>query len=210
MREPRATGLQHGQRQLVPRAIPSVVVGHASFVQAGLVHGPFFGQIQAHVDQGMARARHVAHVDGDLTGVDLAQAATPLARHPHRLSTRLGKPSGIEHQHAVGLSQVLCDLARQLLAQGHILPRSPANAALQGQAVLSKAIRNRFDIFAFHIREQSTDRGMGMLVGLLATEGLDKGRHKGCQPRHHLVENLRGNLTLISRCAITTHTLTNR
>jgi hypothetical protein len=66
---------------------------------------------------------------------------------------------------------------------------------LQGQAVLSKAIRDRFDIFAFHIREQTTDRGMGMLIEFLAAEGLNKGRHKGGQTRQHLVEDRGGNLT---------------
>ena len=82
MREPRATGLQHVQRQLVPRAIPSVGVGHTSFVQAGFVRGPCFGQIPPHVDQSMARARHVAQVDGHLTVVDLTGPATPLACSP--------------------------------------------------------------------------------------------------------------------------------
>jgi hypothetical protein len=81
------------------------------------------------------------------------------------------------------------------LAYGPILPRGPANEALQGQAVLSKAIRDRFDIFAFHIREQATDRGMGMLLEFLAAEGLNEGRHKGGQTRQHLVEELGGNLT---------------
>jgi hypothetical protein len=62
---------------------------------------------------------------------------------------------------------------------------------------LSKAVRNQFDIFAFHIREQATDGGLGMLVGFLAAEGLNKRRHKGGQTRHHVVENLGGNLTFL-------------
>src|SRR4029450_12781128 len=108
----------------------------------------------------MTRTRHVAQVAGDLTVVDLAQAAAPLARHTHRLGSRLGQARGVEDQYALGVAQVRGDLSRQLLAQGPLLPRSPANEALQGETVLSKAIRDRFDIFAFHIREQATDVGM--------------------------------------------------
>jgi hypothetical protein len=66
---------------------------------------------------------------------------------------------------------------------------------LQGQAVLAKAIRDRFDIFAVHIREQATEIGMGMLLEFLAAEGLNKGRHKGGQTRQHLVEDLGVHLT---------------
>src|SRR5215831_5085980 len=39
-----------------------------------------------------------SQVDGDLTVVDLAQAAAPLARHTHRLGSRLGKARGVENQ----------------------------------------------------------------------------------------------------------------
>ena len=129
-----------------------------------------------------------------MTVVDLAQPATPLARHAHRLGPGLGKARGIEHQDAISLAELLGDLSGQLLAQGGILPRRPANEALQGQAVLSKAIRDRFDIFAFQIREQAIDVGVSMLVGFLAAEGPDKRRHERLQAWHHLVENLGGNL----------------
>src|SRR5262249_22298791 len=48
---------------------------------------------------------------------------------------------------------------------------------------------------AFHIREQATDIGMGMLLEFLPAEGLNKGGHKGGQTRQHLVEDLGSNLT---------------
>jgi hypothetical protein len=36
---------------------------------------------------------------------------------------------------------------------------------------------------------------MGMLIEFWAAEGLNKGRHKGCQTQQHLLEDRGGNLT---------------
>ena len=195
MREPRATGRQHVPRQRGPRALPAGGVGHPSVVQAGFVRGPGCGQRQPPVDQRMARARHGAQGDGHLTVVALPEPATPLARHAHRRGPRRGTARGIAHQHTLGVSHVLGDLARQLLASGPSCPRGPAHEALQGQAVLATARRDRCDIFAFHSREQTTERGMGMLREFLAAAGLNTGRHKGGQTRQHLVEDRGGDLT---------------
>ena len=142
-------------------------------VQASLVRGPCLGQLPPPVDQRLALARHGAQGDGHVTGVDLAEPATPLARHAHRLGPRLGKARGIAPQHTLGVSQGRGDVSRQLLASGHLFPRSPAHAAVQGQAVLAKAIRARCDICAFHLREQATNIGLGLLIECLAAAGLN-------------------------------------
>ena len=191
--------LQQVQRQLVARTIPSAVCGHAGFVQTCSGLGPRFGQGQPHIHQGMARARDVPQIDRDLTMVDFAQAATPLACHAHRVGPGRGKGRRIHHHHAIGLAQVLRDLACQFLPQEGILPLGPADEALEGEAILSKAIRNGCDVFAFQIREQALDLGMSMLRRFLAAEGTDKGRHKGCQPGHHLGENLGRNVALFQQ-----------
>ena len=91
----------------------------------------------------------------------------------------------------------MLDLADQLLAQGFIVPLAPADEALQGQAGLPKTIGNRFDVFAFDVRQQTTDIGLGMLSGRLGPGRCDKGFHKGVQAWNDLLEKLRGNLTFL-------------
>src|SRR5229473_453440 len=100
----------------------------------------------------MPLARHVAHVDGHWTMVPLAQTAAPLPGYPDRLPPGLGKGRGIEHQHAIGLSQWLAHLAPQRVSQGGIIPVIPADKTWQPQAVLATMIRDRFHVLAFDIR----------------------------------------------------------
>jgi hypothetical protein len=61
---------------------------------------------------------------------------------------------------------------------------------LQGQAGVAKLVGNGLDVFAFHVRQQTTDRGVRMLLGSLPLEGADKGFHKGVQTRQDLIEDL--------------------
>ena len=108
-----------------------------------------------------------------MTVVHLAQPATPLPGDPHRLPTGLRKPRGIAHQHAIGLSHMRLDVVPQRLSQGRIVPRTPADAALQGQAGLAKTLGNRCDILAFDIRHEATDSGCGVVLGGLSMEDCD-------------------------------------
>ena len=87
------------------------------------------------------------------------------------------------------------------MPQGLIVPLIPANEALQGQARLAKTIGNRFDVFAFDVRQQATDIGFGVLIGDLTLEDVDKGLHKGVKTWNDLLENLRGNLTFVKQLA---------
>src|SRR5712692_4180110 len=203
MGQPGAVLGQQLQGQLVTRAIGSVCFGHTGFVQAGCILGPFFGQKKPLVHQGVALSGDVAQVHGHLTVVDFAQTTTPLPGHPYRLATRLGKPRGIEHQHTIALSQVHRDLTSQCRPQWLIVPRIPANKSLQGQARVAKTIRNRCDVFAFKVRQQTTDIGFGVLLGDLTLEDFDKGLHKGGKPWDDLLENLRGNLTFVEQLVFT-------
>ena len=64
----------------------------------------------------------------------------------------VSKGRGIEHQHAIGLSQLLAHLAPQRVSQGGIIPVIPADTTLQPQAVLATMIRDRCHVLAFNIR----------------------------------------------------------
>jgi hypothetical protein len=78
-------------------------------------------------------------------------------------------------------------------------PRTPADEALQGQAGLTKTIGHRFDVLVCNVRQQTTDRGCGVLSGDLTLEGFDQGRPKGVQARDDLLEDLRSNLTFVKQ-----------
>ena len=60
------------------------------------------------------------------------------------------------------LVPIAAHLANQLLSQGGIVPFSPADKALQSQALLAKMIGDRFDVFAFHIGQQALHIGQGV------------------------------------------------
>ena len=77
MRQRGTVFLQHLQGQLVTRTIGPGRFGHARFVQARRILGPFFWQIQPGVDQGVPLAGDIAQVDGYLAVIDFAQTATP-------------------------------------------------------------------------------------------------------------------------------------
>ena len=63
---------------------------HTGLLTATFPLGPFFGQVETDIDQGVFAARDVAEVDADLAVLDLAQAATPLARDTNGGSALLG------------------------------------------------------------------------------------------------------------------------
>jgi hypothetical protein len=67
------------------------------------------------------------------------------------------------------------DLTSQLRSQWLIVPPIPANNSLQGQARVTKTIRNRFNVFALKVRQQTTDIGLGVLLGNLTLEDFEKG-----------------------------------
>jgi hypothetical protein len=87
------------------------------------------------------------------------------------------------------------------MAQGGIVPLIPADDALQGQAGLAKAIRNRCDVCAFDVRQQATDREFGVLSGGLTLEGCDKGFHEGAEAWDDRLENLWGQRTFVKQLA---------
>ena len=93
------------------------------------------------------------------------------------------------------------DLADQPRAQWVIVPRIPADEALQGQAGLAQTIRHCCDIFAFDVRPQAPHRGFGVLLGGLPLAAGDKGLHEGVEAWNDLLEHLRGELTFVKQWA---------
>jgi hypothetical protein len=87
--------------------------------------------METHVDERMALTRDVRHGHTDLTVLFLAQSATPLPRHPDTPGPLLGEGRGIEHDHAVGSTQVGPDLPCQRPEQRSLGPGDQAEGLLE-------------------------------------------------------------------------------
>ena len=96
----------------------------------------------------MIPARHVPHVDADLTVIDLAAVATPLPFHPHRMRAPLREAAGIKSNDAIGFPQSLNDLSDQYLDQGPVIPERGADEVLQDLALDIHQRRDVLDILA--------------------------------------------------------------
>ncbi|MGI8980671.1 MAG: hypothetical protein ACR2FY_15700 [Pirellulaceae bacterium] len=68
----------------------------------------------------------------------------------------------IEHQHAVGVSQVTRNLSRQFLSQRLVIPLRHADKPLQRHPVLAEAVGYRPRVPMFHVRQQPAHEGLGM------------------------------------------------
>ena len=87
------TTVQQVQRD-PPRLLELDLGRNMAFLAAGLVVGPFLGQIELAVQRGVAGRRRVGQEDADLAVVDLAQPTAPLASDPARFGPLLGEPLG--------------------------------------------------------------------------------------------------------------------
>src|SRR5262249_34624008 len=102
VRHLRPPQVEHRQALLVPRLIAHLRRDMALHTPL-LILGPVLGQGQAEVEQGIVVTRDVPHEDADLTVVDLAPVATPVALDPHRGRPAFGKTARIEGDDALGV-----------------------------------------------------------------------------------------------------------
>src|SRR5438132_12005426 len=113
----------------MPRAIRHVL-RHEAFLASLLVAWPFLRETQPEVEQGRVVATDIAHKDADLTIVDLAPMATPLAFDAHRMRPAFGKAARIKGDDAIGLAQSTGHLRHQHLDQRAMIPWCDADEFL--------------------------------------------------------------------------------
>ena len=154
MRDLLAPQVEHLQTLLMSRAILHLL-WHMACLAPLLVSCPVLGEGQAEVEQGMIAARHVPHVDADLTVVDLAAVATPLPFHPHRMRPPLREAAGIKGDHPIGFPQPLDDLSDQHLDQRPMVPGRRADELLHDQALDIDQGRNLLGILAVQVGQQT-------------------------------------------------------
>jgi hypothetical protein len=142
---------------------------HTGLLTATFPPGPFLGQVEADIDQGVFAAGDVAEIDADRAVVDLAKPATPLPLHADRLRALLGEGRRVENQHAIVLAQFGCHLACQFRQQGLMVPVGLSHELLQALALAVVQVGNGFDILTAQLGEESLDVmvGVGLLLGCL-------------------------------------------
>jgi hypothetical protein len=98
------------------------VVGDARRPAARPVVGPRFGQVQVPVDQRDPTGCRVGQEDRNLAVLLLAGGAGVLALDPGRAVALLHKARLVQHQHRVGIPQLLNDVVAQVVADAVGVP----------------------------------------------------------------------------------------
>ena len=159
-----------------------------------LVLGPFLGEIQTCIDEGVFLPGDVSHEDADLAVVDLAEPAAPLAGHADRLGPLLGERRGVEDDHGVGLAEVLADLAGQGGEQRLVVPGDRPDEVLQALPLVVMEVGDRLAGLARELGEEAGHvlGGMTPLLGLVERSGerLDEGFEPTEKALHQLGRDL--------------------
>jgi hypothetical protein len=126
----------------------------------------------------------VGQVDGDLGVVDLAEGAGVLALHSDRGRALLAVTRLIDHQHRLGVAEVLDEVVPNVVADGVLIPDRPAEQVLHAvrggvPGVLGQAPA----VLAWQVRKQPEHERAS------APSGFDPGKPAGDAPQQ-LVEDL--------------------
>src|SRR5262249_50056290 len=144
----------------------------------------------------MVLFRDVAHEHPDLTIVDLAPVAAPLALYTHRMGAALGKTARIEGDDPIGLAQPLGHLTHQHPDQWPVVPWCDTDKVLQDLSLDIDPGRDCLGILAWYMRQEPLEVEMhGVRVGL-GLERLLIGPDELAQTLHHLMENIGGDETI--------------
>src|SRR5215831_6626768 len=120
----------------------------------------------------MLLSSNVAHKDADLTVVDFASVATPLAFDTDRMDAALGETTRIEGEDAIGLAQSVHHLRHQDLDQRAMIPRGGADEFLNDQALDIDESGDVLGIFVGEVREQSLEIEVQVALSSLGLQRL--------------------------------------
>jgi hypothetical protein len=107
------------------------VVGHTGRGTALRVISPGLRQVQRSIDKCVALAGGVAQIHRDLGVFDATGGAGVLALHPDGVSALLQITGLVDDEHRLGRTEVLHNVAAQVLTHSVVVPHSPAQQVLQ-------------------------------------------------------------------------------
>ncbi len=200
MRQSRTAFIQHFQHQFVPRA-KAYFRWHPGLGAAALPLRPFLRQVQPKINQRVIATGHIAQVDSDLTVINLAKPTAPLPLHADRLGSLFGKGRRIEDQHAVIFTQFSSHLVCQLGQHRTMIPFRLADELLQCLSLTVMKIRDRFNVLAIQVGQQTRNILPGIELLFAHTQCSEKRLQKRFQARHQTTRQTVRNLGIFQQLA---------
>src|SRR5215510_7766506 len=133
----------------------------------------------------MVVPRDVPHEDADLTVVDLAPVATPLALDSHRVHAAFGKTAGIEGDDALEVTQLLGHLSHQHRDQRAMIPGRRPDEVLDDLALDIDQGRDRLSILALQVGQEPNQIAIYMVLAGLSLKSLLIGHDELAQTVHY-------------------------
>jgi len=104
----------------------------------------------------------VDQVDRDLGVLDATRGAGVLALHPHRLDALLEIPSLVDHQHRLGIAQVLDHIGAHVVADRVLIPHGTSEQVLHPvRAGVAGVLSDRPAVLAWQLRQQPQNERLG-------------------------------------------------
>jgi len=129
--------------------------GDACRLAAVGVIDPAPGDIQLPVDHAVPSLAGVHQVDRDLGIFDAAGGTGVLTLHPHRGGALLQVPGLVDHQHRLGVTQVLDYIGAHVITHAVFVPHRPAKQVLHPiGAGITGVLGQRPAVLAWQVRQQ--------------------------------------------------------
>jgi hypothetical protein len=156
--------LQHPLGQL-GLGLEHYLLRHPSLHPALRILGPLLGQIQLPVQKGLSSGAGVGEKYSDLAVLDSSCRAAVLALDSHRFGALFEKARLINHQHPLGIAQMLQDIAAQVVSHQGCVPIIGSQQSLDSIWGLVAQILGQLPaVLAFHGPQQSFQIGQGSSV----------------------------------------------
>jgi hypothetical protein len=190
--------VEHLKGQLVPGG-KTDLFGNASLLTALAVPGPVFRQVEAVIDQGVAKVADVAEVDTDLAVLNFAKATTPLTLDANGLFALLDEGGRIEDEDTIGLAQTLCYLVDQFADERFVIPGNLTDELLETLTFAVVKVGDTLSILALQVGEQTADVMMGVGALLRAAQGSDEGFQESFQTGQKAAQQGRADLSIVEQ-----------
>jgi hypothetical protein len=113
----------------------------------------------------------IDQVDRDLGVLDPAGSAGVLTLHPDRLAALLEVAGLVDHQHRLGIAQVLDQVSTEVVADPVVVPHRPAQQVLHPiRAGIAGVLGERPAVLAWQVGQQPVHERPGAPPGLYPAE----------------------------------------
>src|SRR6516165_781582 len=129
--------------------------GHVALLAPYRIVRPFLVQIQTPVQRCVTLARCIGQEHSHLAILKLAEASAPLTIHAARLRSLLREGTTIDNKDAIGITQLLADMAAQFGHDLFVIPQTRADKMLHRLTRSIHPIRDRLGGLSFQVAQLS-------------------------------------------------------